>query len=47
MADSFEYPIKEWAEVKDDYENGNLIIGNGASVALHQKFRFDSLKRRS
>jgi len=44
MADSFEYPIKEWAEIKDDYENGNLIIGNGASVALHQKFRFDSLK---
>lgn len=44
MADSFEYPIKEWAEIKDDYGNGNLIIGNGASVALHQKFRFDSLK---
>lgn len=44
MTDGFEYAIKDWAEIKDDYENGNLIIGNGASVALHQKFRFDSLK---
>ena len=44
MNDGFEYAIKDWAEIKDDYENGNLIIGNGASVALHQKFRFDSLK---
>ena len=44
MTDSFNYPIKEWGEIKDDYKNGSLIIGNGASVALHQKFRFDSLK---
>ena len=44
MTDGFEYAIKDWVEIKDDYENGNLIIGNGASVALHQKFRFDSLK---
>ena len=44
MNDGFEYAIKDWAEIKDNYENGNLIIGNGASVALHQKFRFDSLK---
>ncbi|WP_257225548.1 MULTISPECIES: DUF4917 family protein [unclassified Acinetobacter] len=44
MTDGFEYAIKDWVEIKDNYENGNLIIGNGASVALHQKFRFDSLK---
>lgn len=44
MTDGFEYAIKDLAEIKDNYENGNLIIGNGASVALHQKFRFDSLK---
>lgn len=44
MTDSFEYPIKEWAEIKHDYQNGNLVIGNGASVTLHQKFRFESLK---
>lgn len=44
MTDGFEYAIKDWTEIKDNYENGNLIIGNGASVALHQKFRFDSLK---
>lgn len=44
MTDGFEYAIKDWAEIKDNYENGNLIISNGASVALHQKFRFDSLK---
>ncbi len=44
MTDSFEYPIKEWVEIKDDYENGSLIIGNGASIALHSKFGFSSLK---
>jgi len=31
MADGFEYVIKEWAEIKDSYKTGNLIIGNGAS----------------
>ena len=44
MNKTFEYPIKDWKEIKDHYLNGSLIIGNGASVALHQKFRFDSLK---
>ncbi|WP_407410399.1 DUF4917 family protein [Acinetobacter sp.] len=44
MMDNFNYPIKNWGEIKDEYRNGSLIIGNGASVALHQKFRFDSLK---
>ena len=44
MTDSFNYPIKEWGEIKDDYKNGSLVIGNGASIALHSKFEFSSLK---
>lgn len=44
MTDCFEYPIKEWGKIKDDYKNGSLIIGNGASIAMHSKFGFSSLK---
>ena len=47
MTDGFEYAIKDWAEIKDDYKNGNLIIGNGSSIALHQDFNFRSLKEKA
>lgn len=33
MSNSFKYQIKEWCDIKDDYQNGSLIIGNGASMA--------------
>ncbi|MBQ0140378.1 MAG: DUF4917 family protein [Kurthia sp.] len=44
MNKPFEYPIKNWTEIKDHYLKGSLIIGNGASMALHFKFGFSSLK---
>lgn len=44
MTNIKEYPIHKWEEIKDDYVDGSLIIGNGASIALHSKFEFSSLK---
>lgn len=44
MSNEFEYQIKQWNDIKDDYSKGSLIIGNGASMALHSKFGFSSLK---
>lgn len=40
-----EYSIHKWEEIKDDYVGGSLIIGNGASIALHRDFDFKSLKK--
>ena len=42
MSNEFEYQIKEWGDIKEDYSKGSLIIGNGASMALHSKFGFNS-----
>lgn len=44
MNKEFSYKIYDWNEIKDSYTNGSLIIGNGASIALHSKFDFKSLK---
>ena len=44
MSNEFEYQIKQWNDIKEDYSKGSLIIGNGASMALHSKFGFSSLK---
>lgn len=44
MTKEFQYPIHDWKDIKDDYLNANLIIGNGASIALYEKFHFNSLK---
>lgn len=44
MNTEFTYPISQWNDIKDTYINGSLIIGNGASMALHSKFGFSSLK---
>lgn len=44
MNKSFSYEIKQWNDIKDDYVGASLIIGNGASIALHKKFDFGSLK---
>ena len=45
MKQEYSYLVKDWNEIKDDYKNGSLIIGNGASMALHSKFGFNSLKQ--
>lgn len=47
MSNEFEYQIKEWGDIKEDYSKGSLIIGNGASMALHSKFGFSSLKEKA
>lgn len=44
MSQLAEYEIKQWKDIETHYSNGNLVIGNGASIALHQKFAFKSLK---
>ena len=47
MKQEYSYLVKDWNEIKDDYKNGSLIIGNGASMALHSKFGFSSLKEKA
>ena len=36
--------IKKWSDIKDDY-TGDLLIGNGASIAVDSKFSYGSLKK--
>ena len=47
MSNNFNYQIKEWRDIKDDYQTGSLVIGNGASIALHSKLGFKSLKEKA
>lgn len=47
MNKSFSYEIKQWNDIKDDYVGASLIIGNGASIALHKEFDFRSLKKKA
>ncbi|WP_227547295.1 DUF4917 family protein [Acinetobacter sp. ANC 4178] len=47
MNKSFSYEVKQWNDIKDDYLGASLIIGNGASIALHQEFDFRSLKKKA
>lgn len=47
MNKSFSYEIKLWNDIKDDYVGASLIIGNGASIALHKYFDFRSLKKKA
>lgn len=44
MNKEINYEIKNWNDISADYINGSLIIGNGASIALHSQFGFSSLK---
>ncbi|OTG59728.1 hypothetical protein B9T29_12015 [Acinetobacter sp. ANC 3903] len=44
MSHDFYYEIKQWNDIKEEYKDGSLLIGNGASIALHSKFHFSSLK---
>ncbi|WP_155242651.1 DUF4917 family protein [Dickeya zeae] len=36
------YEIKEWSSIKSDFSRF-LILGNGASISIDNKFRYDSL----
>lgn len=35
--------VKQWEDIKDDFKAGSLILGNGASMAVSDKFGYDSL----
>ena len=35
--------IKNWNEIKNNVTNSNLLLGNGFSINLHDKFIYDSL----
>lgn len=35
----------DWEDIKSDFAGGSLIVGNGASIALSEKFGYDSLYR--
>jgi len=35
--------IKQWVDIKTDFEAGSLILGNGASMAVSGKFGYSSL----
>lgn len=36
--------ILQWAEIKDNYQGGALLLGNGASMAIHPNFGYASLR---
>ncbi|MDC5224890.1 DUF4917 family protein [Acinetobacter baumannii] len=38
------YKIHQWKDIKDNFLEATLLIGNGASVALDPKFSYTSLK---
>jgi hypothetical protein len=35
--------VKQWEDIKEDFGAGSLILGNGASMAVSDKFGYDSL----
>lgn len=35
--------IKKWEEIKQTYMGGSLILGNGSSIAISSRFRYQSL----
>ena len=35
--------VKQWEDIKGDFEAGSLILGNGASMAVSDNFGYDSL----
>ena len=41
MAEEFE--IREWEEINDNLNFDSIILGNGASIAISDKFNYNSL----
>ena len=35
--------VKEWKDIQDIFKNSDLLLGNGFSINLHDKFIYDSL----
>ena len=36
--------IRQWSDIKDRFDGGALILGNGASMAIHAGFGYSSLR---
>ena len=37
------FPISQWSDISDQYQNGTLLLGNGASMAVAPSFGYGSL----
>lgn len=35
--------LYDWAEIKEDFKQGNLLLGNGASIAVDSRLSYNSL----
>ena len=38
-----EYCIVPWKDIAENYYQGTILLGNGASIAVHSKFKYESL----
>lgn len=41
------YTVKQWAEIAPYYHQGTILLGNGASIAVSQRFDYTSLLERA
>lgn len=37
------HTIKNWSDIENQYKNGSLLLGNGASIAISDNFRYTNL----
>ncbi|WP_367671474.1 DUF4917 family protein [Serratia symbiotica] len=37
------YKIHNWADIAKDYNEGSLLLGNGASIAIDNRFKYSSI----
>lgn len=37
------YIIKEWKDIKQDFRQGSLLLGNGSSIAIDSRFGYQSI----
>lgn len=37
------YDLVDWTDIADDFNDANLVLGNGFSIGLESSFRYDSL----
>ncbi len=37
------HTIKNWSDIENQYKKGSLLLGNGASIAISDKFRYKNL----
>lgn len=37
------YPIAQWTQIAPNYQQGTILLGNGASMAVSPSFGYGSL----